>query len=119
LYPQAHLCIKGEIPDRTRGIAMPARQTSPKPLAPRLARLTVLSACALLSVTAACSRVPQLEDRLPADLRSQPYPQLLPLDTALAQEPLPEEESAELSEALDARADRLRSRAEALRRRQP
>jgi len=100
---------------------MPARQTALMRMtpAPRLARLTVLSACALLSVSAACSRVPQLEDRLPADLRSQPYPQLLPLDTALAQEPLPEEESAELSEALDARADRLRSRADALRRRQP
>mgnify|MGYP001036849844 CR=1 FL=1 len=100
---------------------MPARETALMRMtpAPRLARLMVLSACALLSVSAACSRVPQLEDRLPADLRSQPYPELLPLDTALAQEPLPEEESAALSDALDARADRLRRRAEALRRRQP
>ena len=94
---------------------MPARETALMRMtpAPRLARLMVLSACALLSVSAACSRVPQLEER------SQPYPELLPLDTALAQEPLPEEESAALSDALDARADRLRRRAEALRRRQP
>lgn len=87
--------------------------------APVAARRVVLSACALLALTAGCSRVPQLEDRLPADLRQQPYPRLLPLDTALAQQPLPEEESAELSDTLDARAARLRRRAEELRRRQP
>jgi len=105
---------------------MPARRTIRlthrssalmRALCPAMRRVA-LTACLALA-TAACSRVPQLEDRLPADLRSQPYPQLLPLDTALAQEPLPEEESAELSDALDARAARLHRRAEELRRREP
>ena len=75
----------------------------------------VLVACTL----SACTRVPELEDQLSADLRSQPYPTLLPLDSALAQEPLPETESAALAETLDARAANLRRRAEELRRRTP
>ncbi|TNJ41863.1 hypothetical protein FGE21_13065 [Phaeobacter sp. B1627] len=80
-----------------------------------LCALALLCAFALTS----CTRVPELEDRLPADLQDQPYPRLLPLGTALAAEPLPEVESAELTETLDARAARLRQRAADLRRRTP
>lgn len=71
-----------------------------------------------LSVTA-CSRVPELENQLSADLRSQPYPQLLPLGSALAAEPLPEVESAALDQDLTARAALLKRRAEALKQREP
>lgn len=120
MYPQAHLCIKGKSPDGNSGTPMTATPAARLFFAPtpRSTRLGVLLACTLLSLASACSRVPELEDRLPADLRSQPYPDLLPLETALSDEPLPEDESAALSEALDARAEALRRRAEELRRRQ-
>lgn len=83
----------------------------------RLTALGLLTALALSG--AACSRVPELENQLSADLRSQPYPKLLPLGTALATEPLPEVESAALDQDLSARAARLKARAEALRQREP
>lgn len=86
----------------------------PRRLLPALAL-----SCGVALALAACSRVPELEDRLSADLRSQPYPQLLPLGSALAQPALPQEQSAALSESLDARAARLQRRAEALRQRHP
>lgn len=83
----------------------------------RLTGVAVLTALALSA--AACSRVPELENQLSADLRSQPYPKLLPLGTALAAEPLPEEESAALQQSLDARAAELKRRADALKQREP
>lgn len=82
-----------------------------------LTALGLLTALALSS--AACSRVPELENQLSADLRSQPYPKLLPLETALVAEPLPEVESAALDQDLTARAALLKRRAEALRQREP
>ncbi|UWQ27624.1 hypothetical protein K3557_12490 [Leisingera sp. M523] len=71
--------------------------------------------CLLVMATAAaCTRVPELEDRLTPDLRGAGYPDLLPLDDAL--EPLdpPQQASADLQDELDARSDRLKRRAEAV-----
>lgn len=64
---------------------------------------------------AACTRVPELEDRLTQELRGADYPRLLPLDGAL--EPLdpPQQAGAELKQDLDARSARLKRRAEALK----
>ncbi|MEW2911363.1 hypothetical protein [Leisingera sp. JC11] len=71
----------------------------------------------ILTVTAAaaCTRVPELEDRLTPDLRGADYPRLLPLDDAL--EPLdpPQQASQELQDELDARSARLKRRAEAVK----
>ncbi|OIQ29827.1 MAG: hypothetical protein BM562_10555 [Alphaproteobacteria bacterium MedPE-SWcel] len=92
-----------------------ASQPRAMDLVARLGSVALLCALALT----ACTRVPQLEDRLPKDLQGQPYPRLLPLGTALAAGPLPEEESAALAETLETRAARLRRRAEDLRRRTP
>ncbi|MBY6139246.1 hypothetical protein KUV26_07315 [Leisingera daeponensis] len=79
--------------------------------------MQVLTPIALLLAVAAaaCTRVPELEDRLTPDLRSADYPRLLPLDDAL--EPLdpPQQASQELKNELDARSDRLKRRAEAVK----
>ncbi|WP_264212870.1 hypothetical protein [Leisingera thetidis] len=76
------------------------------------ARITFLVA---LAGAAACTRVPELEDRLTPDLRNADYPRLLPLDDAL--EPLdpPQQAGAELQAELDARSARLQRRAEAVK----
>ncbi|MDC0657992.1 hypothetical protein N6L27_08310 [Leisingera sp. SS27] len=68
-----------------------------------------------VTAAAACTRVPELEDRLTPDLRGAGYPDLLPLDDAL--EPLdpPQQASQDLQEELDARSERLRRRAEAVK----
>jgi hypothetical protein len=71
-------------------------------------------ACILTLITTACTRVPELEDQLTADLKSADYPKLIPLDQALAPLPLPETQSAELEEQLLARSARLQNRARAL-----
>jgi len=69
----------------------------------------------VMAAAAACTRVPELEDRLTPDLRDADYPVLLPLDDAL--EPLdpPQQAGEELQEELDARSARLKRRAEALK----
>ena len=68
-----------------------------------------------MTAAAACTRVPELEDRLTPDLRGAGYPELLPLNSAL--EPLdpPQQASTELQEELDARSARLKRRAEAVK----
>ncbi|KIC07774.1 hypothetical protein RA19_21840 [Leisingera sp. ANG-M1] len=68
-----------------------------------------------LTAAAACTRVPELEDRLTPDLRGADYPKLLPLDDAL--EPLdpPKQAGEDLQDELDARAARLKRRAEAVK----
>ncbi|WP_044008419.1 hypothetical protein [Leisingera methylohalidivorans] len=77
-----------------------------------LARIAILLA---LAAAAACTRVPELEDRLTPDLRGAGYPDLLPLDDAL--EPLdpPQQASADLQDELNARSARLKRRAEAVK----
>ncbi|WP_291737115.1 hypothetical protein, partial [Leisingera sp. F5] len=73
------------------------------------ARITFLL---VLAAAAACTRVPELEDRLTPDLRGAGYPKLLPLNDAL--EPLdpPQQASSDLQDELDARSARLKRRAE-------
>lgn len=76
------------------------------------------SAIALILTAAAataCTRVPELEDRLTPDLRGAAYPKLLPLDGAL--EPLdpPQLAGQDLQDELDARSARLKRRAEAVK----
>lgn len=68
-----------------------------------------------VTAAAACTRVPELEDRLTPDLRGADYPVLLPLDDAL--EPLdpPQQASQDLQAELDTRSDRLKRRAEAIK----
>ncbi|NSY37603.1 hypothetical protein [Leisingera sp. ANG59] len=68
-----------------------------------------------VAASAACTRVPELEDRLAPDLRDADYPDLLPLDDAL--EPLdpPQQAGQELQDELDARSDRLKRRAESVK----
>ncbi|NVK15532.1 MAG: hypothetical protein HWE35_15285 [Rhodobacteraceae bacterium] len=68
-----------------------------------------------VTAAAACTRVPELEDRLTPDLRGADYPDLLPLDDAL--EPLdpPQQAGENLQEELDTRSERLRRRAEAVK----
>ncbi len=80
-------------------------------------RLALTSVLVLLAVMATgCTRVPEIEDRLTADLRAADYPDLVPLDKALLPMPSPTEQSITLEQQLDARSARLKARAEALRR---
>lgn len=78
------------------------------------ARNGILLAAAVAAASA-CTRVPELEDRLTPDLRGAGYPTLLPLDTALQPLPPPAVASRQLEHELNARGARLQRRAEALR----
>jgi len=81
-----------------------------------MTRSTALKICAcLLALTAtACTRVPELEDQLSANLRAADYPALVPLDQAVEPLPLPGTQSEELEQQLAARSARLQNRANAL-----
>jgi len=82
-----------------------------------MTRSLAMTICVGLVTLAAtgCTRVPELEDQLTADLRSADYPELVPLDQAAAPLPLPATQSAELEQQLLARSARLQNRARALR----
>ncbi|NIZ59637.1 hypothetical protein DL239_01460 [Sedimentitalea sp. CY04] len=71
-------------------------------------------ACVLTLMATACTRVPELEDQLTPDLKSADYPDLIPLEQALAPLPLPETQSAELEQQLLSRSASLQQRARAL-----
>lgn len=71
-------------------------------------------ALAALLTGAACVQAPELDANITDQLRKAPYPELQPLDDALFDVPLPQEQSAEIDETLTARRDRLQSRARAL-----
>jgi len=73
-----------------------------------------ISACLLALATSACTRVPELEDQLSADLRSADYPVLVPQDQALEPLPHPGTQSEELKQQMAARSARLQNRASAL-----
>ncbi|MFW8594860.1 hypothetical protein [Cribrihabitans neustonicus] len=77
-------------------------------------KLLQLTGFLALAAAAACTRVPELEDRLTPDLRDAPYPELLPLGTALEPLPPPRQQSEALEQELGARSSRLQRRARAL-----
>ncbi|MGR3760188.1 hypothetical protein ACUXV3_08635 [Roseobacteraceae bacterium NS-SX3] len=78
-------------------------------------RLLLFCAASALLAAAACTRVPELEDRLGSDLRAAGYPELIPLDENVAPLPDPAGQSAALKRELDARSARLQARAAALK----
>ena len=78
-------------------------------------KLLQLTGLVALALAAACTRVPELEDRLTADLRGAPYPDLVPLEGALEPLPPPRQKAQALEQQLNARSTRLQRRAEALR----
>ncbi|MFV0514505.1 MAG: hypothetical protein ACK5MY_12895 [Jhaorihella sp.] len=80
-----------------------------RPIRPGVAVLAVLV------ILAACARVPELDARLSRETHGAPYPDLLPLDTALVPLPAPVEEAERLQAALAGRRDSLKARARALR----
>ncbi len=73
-----------------------------------------ICACLLAFAATGCTRVPELEDQLSADLRSADYPTLVPLDQAVEPLPHPGTQSEELEQQLAARSARLQNRAGAL-----
>jgi hypothetical protein len=79
-------------------------------------RRWVAITCVLTVATAAaCTRVPELEDRLTPDLRDAGYPELLPLDRSLAPLVPPQQAGEDLKDELDARSARLKRRAEGVK----
>ncbi|GHG90352.1 hypothetical protein [Pseudodonghicola xiamenensis] len=82
------------------------------PRRPLFAQIALLAA---LTAAANCTPVPELEDSVTPDLRAAPYPTLIPLEPALAQNP-PEPQKAEaLEQQMQARQNRLNARAQRLR----
>lgn len=81
-----------------------------------MTRSLALTICALILAltTTACTRVPELEDKLNADLRSADYPKLVPLEQAVELLPFPSTQSAALEQQMAARSARLQARAKAL-----
>lgn len=85
---------------------------------PRQTPLALIALLTALTTAPGCTPVPELDDTVTADLRAAPYPALIPLEPALAQN-APEPQKAETLEqqmqarqaALNARAQRLRTRA--------
>lgn len=85
---------------------------------PRQTPLALIALLTALTTAPGCTPVPELDDTVTADLRAAPYPALIPLEPALAQN-APEPQKAEALEqqmqarqaALNARAQRLRTRA--------
>lgn len=81
----------------------------------RFAHLTLFALLPMVVVAAACTRVPEIEDRLSPDMRSANYPPLLPVDQLVTPLPVPEEQSSDLEQEMAARTARLQARAEELR----
>jgi len=79
----------------------------------RFTFLTVLTAA--LAVTTACTRVPEVDERVAPDLKTAAYPKLVPLHLALDDSPAPAVAGQEQQDQLLARQARLKRRAEALR----
>ncbi|WP_171099969.1 MULTISPECIES: hypothetical protein [unclassified Ruegeria] len=67
-----------------------------------------------LLICAACADIPELEGSEGPALRKAPYPKLIPLSEALGPPADPVSEAAEVEEDLNARAEALTERADAL-----
>ena len=81
----------------------------------RSAHLTLFALLPMVVVAVACTRVPEIEDRLSPNMRSASYPPLLPVDQLVTPLPVPEEQSSDLEQEMAARTARLQARAEKLR----
>ena len=68
----------------------------------------------LLPIMAACTQVPELNDKVSPQLKNANYPKLVPIDQALGPPVAPEEEAKKVTEQLEARRDSLKRRASAL-----
>ncbi|WP_425043999.1 hypothetical protein [Primorskyibacter sp. S87] len=77
-------------------------------------RPPLLFLSSLFVVLAACTNVPELQERLTDDLRNAKYPALVPLDQALKAQSPKGDEAQELEDSLTARRDGLQNRAKAL-----
>lgn len=73
-----------------------------------------VAALAVAAALAGCANVPDLDARIPASVQSAPYPALLPLETALAPLPAPQDAAGQLETALAGRRDSLKARASRL-----
>ncbi|WP_164661019.1 hypothetical protein [Tropicibacter sp. Alg240-R139] len=71
-------------------------------------------AICLLPVLAACTQVPELNEKVSSQLQDAKYPELLPLDQALGPPIAPEAEARKVTQQLEARRDSLKRRAAAL-----
>ncbi len=69
---------------------------------------------ALVATLAACTNVPELDDRIGDDLQDAAYPVLVPLDTVLGPATAPAEQRQQIEDGLAARTAALRARAAAL-----
>ena len=63
-----------------------------------------------------CVEVPELDATVPTWVDDAPYPDLVPIEAAMVSLPRPVDQREEINETLNARADGLRARADALRR---
>ncbi|MCE8511311.1 hypothetical protein KBY22_01290 [Ruegeria pomeroyi] len=68
----------------------------------------------LLLLAAACTQVPELNERISPDLRKAGFPKLVPLDEALGPPADPEGEALAVQKSLEARRDALAQRARRL-----
>lgn len=68
----------------------------------------------LLPIMAACTQVPELNDKVSPQLKNAKYPKLVPIDQTLGPPVAPEEEAKKVTEQLEARRDSLKRRASAL-----
>ena len=69
---------------------------------------------ALVTLTAACTNVPELDATVPRHLRDADYPELVSLDGSLVAKQTPRAQASEIEQSLGARRDRLQARARGL-----
>ncbi len=73
-----------------------------------------ISRIAAFLALGACVQVPELNERVPPELRDAPYPTLRPLDDTLGPAVDPVSEAEELDERLSGRVQSLQARARGL-----
>lgn len=76
--------------------------------------LALLAGVVYVHLLTACSEIPELDAAVPDWVDDASYPDLVPLDRALAKAPLPRAQSAEIEEEVANRAAQLKARAERL-----
>lgn len=82
-----------------------------------LARVAGLLALpGLLMFTAGCTQVVELNGTIPDAMRAAPYPDLVPVERLVANGPAPSDEAEQIAAELRRRGNRVRARADRLRR---